>query len=202
MRARTGLQALTAQKIERRLDRQTDRKDFINYILRHNNEKGMTREEIIATSGILIIAGSETTATLLSGATFLLLKNPLCLAKVVDEVRSAFIHASDFTSASVAARLPYLNACLEESLRLYPPVPTVLPRRTGPEGDIINGQFAPPNTSVGVHPWSAHLSAANFKDPQRFIPERWLGDGRYANDDHPACRHSSSAPAAVWERYF
>lgn len=107
----------------------------------------MTREEIKATSRVLIIAGSETTATLLSGATFLLLKNPSAMKKAVDEVRNTFVHASDITFASVTAQLPYLNACLEESLRLYPPVPTVLPRRTGPEGDIINGCFIPPDVS-------------------------------------------------------
>ena len=166
----------------------------------------MTREEIKATSGILVIAGSETTATLLSGATFLLLKNPSCLAKAVNEVRKSFVHASDITFASVTAQLPYLNACLEESLRLYPPVPTALPRRTSSEGDIINGQFVPPDvskkfksakenadnlppkTSVGVHPWSAYQSATNFRNPQEFAPERWLGDPHYANDDRAACQ--------------
>jgi cytochrome P450 len=107
----------------------------------------MTREEIKATCRILIVAGSETTATLLSGATFLLLKNPSAMKKAVDEVRNNFVHASDITFASVTAQLPYLDACLEESLRLYPPVPSVLPRRTGPEGDIINGRFIPPDVS-------------------------------------------------------
>lgn len=115
--------------------------------MRYNDQKGMTREEIKATCRILIIAGSETTATLLSGATFLLLKNPSAMKKAVDEVRNTFVHASDITFASVTAQLPYLNACLEESLRLYPPVPSVLPRRTGPEGDIINGRFIPPEVS-------------------------------------------------------
>lgn len=115
--------------------------------MRYNDEKGMTREEIKATCRILIVAGSETTATLLSGATFLLLKNPSAMKKAVDEVRNNFVHASDITFASVTAQLPYLDACLEESLRLYPPVPSVLPRRTGPEGDNINGRFIPPEVS-------------------------------------------------------
>lgn len=158
--------ALTAEKTERRLDRRTNRKDFMrfasplqstnkislirlpsSYILRYNDENGMTREEIKATSGILVIAGSETTATLLSGATFLLLKNPSVLAKAVEEVRNTLVNASDITFDSVKAQLPYLNACIEESLRLYPPVPSVLPRRTGPDGDVIDGHFIPPDVS-------------------------------------------------------
>ena len=108
----------------------------------------MSIEEIKATSEVLIIAGSETTATLLSGATFYLLKNPSCLVKAIDEVRQAFSLASDITFATVAARLPYLNACLEETMRMYPPVPLTLSRRTGPEGDIVNGRFVPANVST------------------------------------------------------
>jgi len=50
--------------------------DVQSYILQNNDKKGMTREEIMTTSGIMIIAGSETSATLLSGAFFYLLKNP------------------------------------------------------------------------------------------------------------------------------
>lgn len=164
-RAKAEHQALTAEKTDRRSKRQTDRKDFMRFvcrsrrriianyyiashILRHNDEKGMSMEGIKATSDILIIAGSETTATLLSGATFCLLKNPSCLAKAIDEVRQAFVLTSDITFATVAARLPYLNACLEETLRMYPPVPMILARQTEPEGDIVNGRLVPPNVSA------------------------------------------------------
>lgn len=165
MRAQAEHQALTAEKTDRRFKRQTDRRDFMRFvygfvrnpcanhyifshILRHNDEKGMSIEEIKATSEVLIIAGSETTATTLSGATFYLLKNPLSLAKASDEVRQAFVRASDIAFDTVTTRLPYLNACLEETLRMYPPVPTALSRRTGPEGDVINGRFVPAHVST------------------------------------------------------
>ena len=109
----------------------------------------MTREEIIANSGILLVGGSETTASLLSGATFYLLTHPLHLKKVQDEVRSAFQTASDINLQSVgtAARLPYMDAVLKESLRIYPPLSALLPRMTGPAGDVIDGMFIPPNVS-------------------------------------------------------
>ena len=115
--------------------------------MRHNDEKGMTKPEIVENCGALIIAGSETTATLLSGATFHLLKNPEALRKVTKEVRDTFAAQTDITFTMVA-QLPYLNACLKESLRLYPPVPGILPRLTGPEGDIISGQFIPGNVRL------------------------------------------------------
>ena len=104
----------------------------------------MSREELMNTSELLIIAGSETTATLLSGLTYCLLQTPQVYAKVQEEVRSAFQSADEITLTSTG-QLPYLQACIEEALRMYPPVPIALPRRTKPEGDMIGGIFVPGN---------------------------------------------------------
>lgn len=136
----------TTQAVSKRLATQTDKKDFMTYILRHNNEKGMTRQEIMGTAAVLVAAGSETTASLLSGAVFHLLKNETALRKVTDEVRSSFANEDEITFATVA-RLPYLQAVIDESLRMYPPVPGALPRRTPPEGDVIDGYTVPGNVS-------------------------------------------------------
>jgi cytochrome P450 len=109
----------------------------------------MTHEEIKNTSDILIIAGSETTATLLSGVTYLPLRNPEAYAEVQKEVREAFESAEDFILLSTS-KLSYLHACLEEALRIYPPVPLALPRRTSAEGAIIDGVVVPPNVRFFV----------------------------------------------------
>jgi cytochrome P450 len=100
-----------------------------SYILKHNDEKGMTREEIIKTSGFLIIAGNETSATLLSGAFFYLLKNPDWYAKLQKEIVDSFDKESGMTLASLS-QLKILHAVIQEAFRMYPPVPTTLPRLT------------------------------------------------------------------------
>jgi cytochrome P450 len=104
----------------------------------------MAKAEITKNCELLIIAGSETTATLLSGVTYFLLKDPDAYAKVKAEVRGAFSAAEEMTLASTS-RLAYLQACLEEALRLYPPVPISLPHRTDPGGAMIDGHFIPGN---------------------------------------------------------
>lgn len=106
----------------------------------------MSTEEIKNTSGLLIIAGSETTSTLLSGVTYYLLANPDAYAKVQKEIRGAFQKPEEMTLLTTS-KLPYLHACLEEALRLYPPTPLALPRRTGKEGAIIDGVAIPGNVS-------------------------------------------------------
>lgn len=110
----------------------------------------MTREEIISTARVLLIAGSETTATLLSGATYYLLTNPEILGKLQAEIRGTFQAENDITlqSLSNSCLLPYLEAVLTESLRMYPPVPANLPRITGPGGDVVDGRFVPANVRI------------------------------------------------------
>lgn len=102
----------------------------------------MTFEKLKANSSILIIGGSETTATLLSGVTYYLLTNPDAHKRLTDEIRSTFKEESeiDFTSVS---NLPYLLACLEEALRLYPPVPIGLPRIVPKGGATIADHYVP-----------------------------------------------------------
>ncbi|CAI6094821.1 unnamed protein product [Clonostachys chloroleuca] len=160
----------------------TVREDFMSYILRHNDdEKGMSKLEITENSATLILAGSETTATLLSGATFLLLKNRDKYEMLTKEIRSAFESAEDITLGKVN-QLEYLLAVLNESLRMYPPVPAGLPRLAPAAGEFIEGYWIPANTSVSVPHWSAYRSAGNFREPDSFIPERWLNDPLYASD--------------------
>ena len=110
----------------------------------------MTRGEVTGNTGVLIIAGSETTATLLSGATYFLLKNPRVLEKLKTEVRSHFQSIEEINIVS-SGQLPYLHAVLEEALRLYPPVPSRLPRRTGSNVEIIDGHVVPPYVCSSNH---------------------------------------------------
>ncbi|APA13853.1 hypothetical protein SS1G_13957 [Sclerotinia sclerotiorum 1980 UF-70] len=183
---------LSGEKAERRMDSKQERPDFMSYILKHNDtEKGMTRDEIRENANILIIAGSETvlhpliprfvsnstdtnkTATLLNGVTYYLLQNPTVLQNLTVEMRSTFKTQKDLTLHSLAA-CKYLGAVLEEALRMYPPVPTSLPRIVPEEGGVIAGEFVPAGATVGVSYYAAHYSAKNFHLPEEFHPERWL----------------------------
>ena len=82
-----------------------------------------------------------------------MLKNPDCLAKVTDEVRSAFRSEDEITLISVQ-RLSYMLDCLTEALRLYPPVPTGMPRATPKGGATIDGFFVPEHVSSCAR-WTA-----------------------------------------------
>ena len=147
----------------------------------------MSNEEIMTTFEVLMVAGSETTATTLSGITYHLLKNPSVLQKLVAETRRTFTHSHEITMLTVPT-LKYQLAVLEESLRLMPPVAPG-PRATG------GTHFVPGCTKLGIPSYAACRSPLNFRDPDAFIPERWLGDdARYASDRREASQPFNIGP--------
>ena len=92
------------------------------------------------------IAGSDTTATALTAVTWFLCSQPSLLSKLQQEVRSAFKSYAEIDALS-ASRLPYLHAVCLEALRLYPPVPTGMPRLVSDGGSHIDGYFVPGGVS-------------------------------------------------------
>lgn len=141
----------------------------------------MSNEEIMVTFEVLMVAGSEMTATVLSGVTYQLLKNPDVLNKLITEIRSTFANSHEITMLSVN-HLEYQLAVLYEALRIMPPTAAGLVRVVPSGGEVVGGHFVPGGTKVSVASWAANRSPLNFRDPESFIPERWLGDVRYVKD--------------------
>jgi Cytochrome P450 len=138
------------QKVNRRIETgDRERPDLMTGILKNNTDdgSGITRNEIEATATILLGAGAETIATLLSGCTYLLLTNPRVIEKLQEEIRGTCATSDEITITKMN-QLPYVHAVLEESLRLYPPVPTALLRTTLPGGSAICGHFVPGNVRI------------------------------------------------------
>ncbi|KAI5369151.1 putative cytochrome P450 [Septoria linicola] len=143
---------------------------------------GLSIKEHHSNASTFMVAGTETTATALSGVTYHLLRNPEYLQKLTQEIRGSHSRSEDITMESLQP-LKYLHAVLQEGLRMYPPVPSMLPRRVPKGGAIVCDEFLPKGTSIGVHHLSTYRSEDSFKDPYKFAPERWLGDEKY-KDDH------------------
>ncbi len=74
------------------------------------------------------------------------------------------------------ARLPYLQAVLQESLRMYPPIPSILPRVVPSGGLAICGEWVPAGTVLGVHKLATYRREDSFMKPYEFHPQRWLHD--------------------------
>jgi cytochrome P450 len=146
-RKRLESKTMSNEKAERRIalgPAPEGRRDIMTYILRHNDEKGMSHAEVLGNAEALIVAGSETTATALSGLTYYITTNPQALKRLQDEVRTAFSSEDEITMGSTA-HLTYLHACIEEVLRVYPPVAETPPRIS--PGEHVNGYYIPKGVS-------------------------------------------------------
>lgn len=166
----------------------------VSYILNADGEKGMTIEETYTAAQVLIVAGSETSATALCGSTYLLLSNPQTLSKLTAEVRTAFKTEAEILPHNTAA-LPYLNAVVEEALRLCPPGPGTFPRRVPEGGRVVCDRFVPGGVAVGVHQVSTHRDPRNFVRAADFRPERWLGDPEFEGDNRACFREFCCLPS-------
>ncbi|KAL4878935.1 cytochrome P450 [Aspergillus karnatakaensis] len=138
----------------------------------HSLEMG----EIVAEISIMMNAGSDTTAIALRNVMFFLLKNPRCMQTLREELDDVLDEDEVVAPYSKVKHLPYLRACLDESLRMLPPVIFGLPRRTPPEGTQILGDFIAGDTSVSMSAYVVHHNESIFKDHDIYQPERWLGD--------------------------
>ncbi|KAL2846904.1 cytochrome P450 [Aspergillus pseudoustus] len=165
---------LAAKRLRRHGDGE-DIDDFLSCLIadKAGNARGLDMDELKAETNILLDAGSETTAIALTHLLYYLVKNPQCLSKLRKEVSEA-IAGDQIAPYSKVKSLPYLKACIDESLRLSPPLPRGLERVTPPEGATIMGEAIPGNVGVSVPAYVAHRDPGLFPEPEMFLPERWL----------------------------
>jgi len=139
-------------------------------------------DELVVNAQVIIGAGSETTATTLTAATSLLLDNPAALARLQREVRELFATEQDITADAVTKNAAYLNACIDETMRLFPVTGAPSMRKTD-RVTTIGSTVVPKDTIVGIWTWTLFRSPDFWTDGDDFHPERWLGeDARYASD--------------------
>ncbi|KAK4150684.1 Isotrichodermin C-15 hydroxylase [Chaetomidium leptoderma] len=167
------LHQVMGAKLQHRLDLKEERTDLFEGLMSKREEWNLGMDRLQANAVLMAAAGSETTASLLSGATYFLLTNPDVMDKLKDEVRSSFNSVSDITIASVG-RLPYLLAFLNEALRRYPPAVSNLPREVCEGGAIIAGQYIPEKTIVEIQHYAMNHSSQHWEEPFAFRPDRWL----------------------------
>jgi cytochrome P450 len=123
--------------------------------------------------------GGDTTATAMSGVFYYLSRNPTCYEKLAEEIRSTFVSGKEISSGPKLSSCRYLRACIDESLRMSPPVSGTLWRQryaddTSSDPLIVDGHVIPPGTHVGVNTYALHHDEKYFPDSNKYKPERWL----------------------------
>lgn len=166
-----------------RLDGQDEskaHKDFFHYLFQERDpvtgELGYSKEEYFEECNLLVTAGADTTAIVLAGIMFYLVRHPDVHARLTEEVRAAFDGAEAITPGRRLQSCEYLRAVINEGLRTTPPVGAELAREVLPGGAVIDDRFFPAGVTVSTSPFALGRNEDVFPEPSKFRPERWIVD--------------------------
>lgn len=155
----------------------SEHEDIVDVLLQLRKERcfsfDLTFDHIKAVLMNIIVGGTDTSAAMVVWAMTELLKNPIVMRKVQDELRSLFRNKS-FIEENDLIKLEYFKAVVKETFRLHPAVPLLVVHETL-QKCTVQGYDMLPETLVFVNAWAIGRDPASWKDPEVFMPERFLG---------------------------
>ncbi|KAF2997019.1 hypothetical protein E8E14_005059 [Neopestalotiopsis sp. 37M] len=171
-------QDLAESQVNKRVERMADEKgegnngpdDLFGRLIQANLYSDI---DLRADSSLLIAAGSDALRLTIGATLFYWGRHPEAFAKAKHEVRSCVDDPDRITDATLSS-LRYLRACLDETMRLTPPLAGSVPREVDQGGIVVDGIPVPAGMSVGTSSYAMHRNPAIFPRPDEFVPERWL----------------------------
>jgi len=171
-----AFRTLAKQRAMQRKKEGSQHKDIFHHIMDSDGiaTQPPSAAEVVSDGGLAIIAGADTTSAALAHSLYFLMSNPAQYRRLQAEIDALGEGTADHGKL---AQLPYLNAVINESLRLLPPVLTGSQRivEPGSGGKMIGSRFVPEGTITTIATYSMHRDPRSFQPlPETFLPERWL----------------------------
>ncbi|CAL5219444.1 g1276 [Coccomyxa viridis] len=145
---------------------------FLSLMINSKHSNGEPFSDLLASSQAFtfLLAGYETTASALAFTVYCLAKSPQKMDKLVKELDA---YGLDTFTPGDLPKLPYLEACLKEAMRLYPPG-VFLIREPLTEDFHLQGYTIPKGTWIHLPVFTLQRDSKYFERPMEFIPERWV----------------------------
>lgn len=169
---------------ERKRSKPTE-EDVMSHILEAGEffEDPRAEESLLtADARLLVIAGSDTTASTLTHVLYYIARDPTLATNLRAELAENNLRNDDSLTIISLAHLPFLNAIINEALRLHPPVPGGTYRSSPPSGITVSGHFIPEGCVVLSPQYTIQRSPKAFAQPDDFIPERWTSRPKLIRD--------------------
>ncbi|XP_030950061.1 cytochrome P450 81Q32-like [Quercus lobata] len=152
-----------------------EKKTLIEVMLaKQESEPEYFKDEIIrGIMLVLLFAGTDTSAGTMEWAMSLLLNHPKVLKKVQAEIDNVVGHDRLIDEADLA-KLPYLHCIVNETMRMYPAGPLLVPHESS-EDCMVGGFKVPGGTILLVNMWAIHNDPKIWDEPRSFKPKRFEG---------------------------
>ncbi|KAL3499405.1 hypothetical protein ACH5RR_038498 [Cinchona calisaya] len=141
--------------------------DFVDSLISNGYTNGQINQLLME----LFNAGTDTSTTTIEWTMAELMRNPKSLMKVREEIGKEI--SEDFPKESYLMQLPYLQACVKETLRLHPPVPFLLPHRAIESCQVLSYTI-PKNAQIITNVWAIGRDPSFWDEPLKFEPERFV----------------------------
>jgi len=162
-----------AERVRRRLSGESPpRPDLLQVLI---DSRAFDAEQLVDQVCVLFLAGHETSAMLLAMACWLLSRDQPWQDRVRQEIDELLDQTEGHAGPSDLRRLEQTTAVLNETLRLYPPLPFVI--RQSIHGERVAGEHCPMGGILTLSPWVLQRHRSRWNDPDGFCPERFLGEG-------------------------
>ncbi|KAL2152874.1 hypothetical protein VTH82DRAFT_4029 [Thermothelomyces myriococcoides] len=184
--------------IDERKQKEPEQPDIFSWILAAYEKSPKTRQDRLNLHGdaqLIVIAGSDSVAAALSHVFYHLAWDP----SLVKRLQAEFDALPDISHDNLMT-VPLLDAVINETMRLHPPVPSGTQRVTPPEGLWIKDRFIPGNTIVQVPSYTVFRDERAFLYPNEFIPERWTTRPELILDKSVYIPFNTGAYACVGKR--
>lgn len=149
--------------------------NFVEKLIMMENDGVLCRERVLDQARLILMAGVDTSSINVFGTLLMLAIHPQHQELCVAELKTVFDSSDSDVLEEDTKKLSYLERCIRESLRLFPPGPFIA-RRTSAEIQLDSG-LIPPNTGILINILRMHRSPAIWGpnahefDPDRFLPE-------------------------------
>jgi cytochrome P450 len=152
------------------------RKDFFHWLWEAKDPEtgiGYSLPELNSECELLILAGSDTTATVLSACLFYLSRNQNVQDRLTKEILGTFSSYDDIKGGKLSS-CRYLTAFLQETMRMAPPFGANANREVLPGGTTVDGKYLPEGSLVSSAVWAMQYNPEYYPEPLAFFPERWI----------------------------
>ena len=175
------LSEIVSSELARRKEQKYTRNDFLQMMMSVEvpegtevERHGLTHEEMMAQCLFFLAAGYETTSSALTFFCLSMAQNEDCQDKLRQEIAEFCKQGKEINGETISPQsMPYLDMCLLESLRMYPPIFRTDRVCTAEGGTNLCGIEIPQGLSVSIPIAHMHRQAEFWPEPEKFNPHRF-----------------------------